>query len=63
MATLSYNAEVRHDGRVYTFTVPSLNIPVCQACGAKVFTEKVDEQLSAALRAHLYLLSTQGAER
>jgi DNA-binding transcriptional regulator YiaG len=57
MTAITYDAEVRHDGRVYTFTVPHLSIPVCQACGAKVFTEKVDEQITAALRAHYHLLT------
>lgn len=59
MNTLSYDAEVRHDGRLYTFTVPRLDIPVCQACGEKAFTEKVDEQINAALRAHLRLLTPE----
>ncbi len=57
MSTVSYDAEIRHDGRVYVFTIPQLNLPVCQACGEKVFTEKVDDQISAALRAHLCLLT------
>jgi putative zinc finger/helix-turn-helix YgiT family protein len=57
MATVSYDAEVRHDGRVYAFTVPQLNLPVCKACGEKVFTEKVDDQIGDALRAHLHLLT------
>jgi DNA-binding transcriptional regulator YiaG len=56
MATTSYDAEVRYDGRLYTFTVPALEIPICQACGAKVFTETVDGQINAALRSHLHLL-------
>src|SRR5271167_5243324 len=59
MGTVSYDAEVRHDGRVYAFTVPQLNLPVCQACGEKVFTEKVDDQIGAALRSHLHLLSPE----
>jgi len=54
-----YDAEIRHDGRLYTFTVPRLDMPVCQACGQKVFTEQVDEQLNAALRSHLYLLAPE----
>lgn len=57
MTTVSHDAEVRHDGRLYAFTVPRLQIPVCTACGKKVFTEKADEQVSAALRAHLHLLT------
>jgi putative zinc finger/helix-turn-helix YgiT family protein len=59
MTRMSYDAEVRHDGRLYTFTIPDLDIPVCQACGNKVFTEKVDDQISAALRSELDLLTPQ----
>src|SRR6266404_4932926 len=57
MGSVSYNAEIRHDGRVHAFTIPQLRLPVCQACGEKVFTEKVDDQKSNALRSHLHLLS------
>src|SRR4051812_9483441 len=57
LTTISYDAEVRHDGRLYTFTIPQLLIPVCQACGEKVFTEQVDEQVNVALRFHLHLLT------
>ena len=57
MGSVSYDAEIRHDGRVHTFTIPRLHLPVCQACGEKVFTEKVDDQISDALRSHLHLLS------
>jgi DNA-binding transcriptional regulator YiaG len=59
MSTISYNAEVRHDGRLHLFVVPKLKIPVCRACGEKVFTEKVDDQINAALRSHLHLLTPE----
>jgi putative zinc finger/helix-turn-helix YgiT family protein len=59
MTTVRYDPEVRHDGRLYSFTIPGLDIPVCQACGEKVFTEKVDEQINAALRSHLHLLTQE----
>jgi DNA-binding transcriptional regulator YiaG len=59
MATISYDAEVRHDGRVYAFTVPNLSLPICGACGTKVFTEKVDDQINVALRENLRLLTPQ----
>ena len=59
MATVSYDAEIRHDGRVYAFTIPHLALPICQVCGERVFTVKVDEQISAALRSHLRLLSPE----
>ena len=57
MATTEYNAEVRHDGRLYTFTISDLELPVCRECGERVFTEKVDAQVNDALRVHLNLLT------
>jgi putative zinc finger/helix-turn-helix YgiT family protein len=57
MTTTRYRAEVRHDGRLHTFTIPALEIAACRACGEKVFTEKVDAQINDALRAHLHLLT------
>ncbi len=59
MTRIRYDAEVQHDGRLYTFTIPNLDIPVCQACGNKVFTGGVDDQISAALRSHLHLLTPE----
>jgi hypothetical protein len=55
LTTIRYEAEVRHDGRMHTFAIPDLQIPVCQDCGAKVFTEKVDDQITAALAGSLRL--------
>ena len=57
MTTIEYEAEVRHDGRLYAFTVPNLRIPVCRACGEKVFTDDVDRQVNDALRAHLQVFA------
>ncbi len=57
LAKTNYDAEVRHDGRLHKFTVADLELPVCQACGEKVFTEKVDAQVADALHAHLNLLT------
>jgi transcriptional regulator with XRE-family HTH domain len=59
MQTTRFDAEVRHDGRVYAFPITHLEIPVCQACGEKVFTERVDAQINAALRSHLRLLTPE----
>ena len=56
-ATTNYAAEVRYDGRLHTFTIADLELPVCQACGERVFTEKVDAQINDALRGHLNLLT------
>ena len=55
----SYAAEVRHDDRLHTFTVLDLELPICRACGEKVFTEEADLQISAALRSHLNLLTPE----
>ena len=41
-ATIEYAAEVRHDGRLYAFAMPNLEIPVCRAGGEKVFTEDIE---------------------
>jgi DNA-binding transcriptional regulator YiaG len=59
MAVASYDAEVKYDGRLYTINVPKLDIPICQACEAKVYTEKVDEQINAALHSQLHLLTPE----
>lgn len=59
LARVAYDAEVRHDGRLYEFTIPQLDCPVCQACGVKVFTEVVDDQVNRAFRAHLNLLTPE----
>ncbi len=57
--TTEYEVEVRHDGRLYKFTVRDLKLPICQACGEKVFTEDVDDQVNDALRSYLNLLTPE----
>lgn len=57
--TISYTATVRHDGREYAIKVPRLTLPVCRNCGEKRFTEDVDDQINAALRTDLQLLTPQ----
>lgn len=57
MTSVSYDAEVRHDGRSYTFNVPKLEIMICEACNEKVFTGEVDSQINLAFRKHAGLLS------
>ena len=57
MATTDHEARVRHDGRLHVFTIANLQLPICGSCDEKVFTEKVDRQVSAALRSHLNLLA------
>lgn len=57
LATINYDAEVRYENQLHQFNIPKLDIPICQACGEKVFTEKVDAQVNIALRAYLNLLT------
>ena len=58
-ATIPYDAEVKHDGRLYAFHIPSLAVNKCGACGEVLFGNVTDEQISQALREHLTLLSPQ----
>ena len=57
LATIAYDAEVRHDGRLHQFKIAELHAPVCRACKKMVVTEAVDDQLNAALRTHLSYLA------
>ncbi len=59
-ACVSYDAEVGHNGTIHTITIASIEIPICRSCGQKVFTEKVDAQINAALEAQLRTLPPQG---
>lgn len=59
MTAAPYEQEIRHDGRLYAFKLERLDIPVCRACGEKVFTEEVDDQIHAALRSDLRLLTPE----
>jgi DNA-binding transcriptional regulator YiaG len=57
--TIAYDAEVRHDGRLYHFHIAALPIDKCQKCGEEFFTNRTDEQISAGLRNHLGLLQPE----
>ena len=57
--TMPYTTEVKHDGRMYKLTIPALTIPKCRACGELVFSNSVDDQIMAALRSHLNLLTPE----
>jgi len=58
-ATIPYDAEVKHDGRLYRFHIPALQVNQCAACGETFFTNSTDDQISQALRDHLSLLSPE----
>ncbi len=64
---IDYPAEVNYDGRLVSFVAKAIEIPICENCGDKRFTIDVDDQINAALCAHLGLLTPdqirEGIER
>ena len=58
-ATIAYDAEVKHDGRLHAFHVPRLQINKCGACGEVLFSNVSNDQVTQALREHLVLLSPE----
>lgn len=52
-----YALKVRYDDSLVPVAVCGIEIPTCQNCGEKVITLDVDEQVNAALRRQLLLLS------
>ena len=58
-ATTPYAADVKHDGRLHHIEIPELTIPKCRACGEVVFNYDADDQIMAALRSHLNLLTPE----
>jgi DNA-binding transcriptional regulator YiaG len=59
MGKTGYAAEVLHDDRLHSFTIPELELPICRSCREEVFTEDADLQIGAALRSHLNLLTPE----
>lgn len=59
LATISYTAKISHDGRRHEFEIPDLRVAKCQSCGELLFSVSADEQVEAALRAHLRLLAPE----
>jgi len=49
-AVVPYECLCNVDGVLHRVTIDALKIPVCGACGEKVFTVEVDEQVQAHLR-------------
>ena len=49
-AVVPYECLCNVDGVLYRVTIDALKIPICGACGGKVFTVAVDEQVQTHLR-------------
>ena len=58
-AAIHYDARVKHDNCLYTFSIPDLHVLQCRSCGDILFDDVTDDQISQALREHLGLLSPQ----
>lgn len=58
-ATIPYNAEVKHDGKLHKFHISKLNVNKCQSCGEEFFSTSTDEQISASLRSVIGLLQPE----
>ena len=56
-ATIPYAVKVNHDGVSRVIEIPRLEVPRCQSCGELVFDNAADEQINAALRSELRLLT------
>jgi putative zinc finger/helix-turn-helix YgiT family protein len=52
-----WEGDIKHDGRSYRLSLPRLSVPICRACGEVVFDENADDQVNAALRSKVGLLS------
>ena len=51
LATISYQTERRHEGRLIAIAIPDLTVPKCASCGELVFNYVADEQILAAVTA------------
>lgn len=56
---IDFSLQVNHEGRLHAIVVPGLRVPVCAACGERVFTSEADDVIEAAVRQQLHLLTRQ----
>ena len=57
LATIPYDAQVKHDGHLYCFHIPALHVNKCQNCNLVTFDSTTDEEISQGLRDERHLLS------
>ena len=53
---MSYDAEAKHEGKLYAFPISDLPFLQCGKCDAKGFDDQTNEAISSGLRSHLGLL-------
>ena len=62
-ASTSYTGQVKYDGQLYSVNIQALEILTCRVCGERVFTNRVEESISQALRGQLHLLTPEQINR
>ena len=55
-ATIAYDAQIKHDGKVHSFHIPALPVDQCNECRELFFTNVSSDAKSDGLRKHLGLL-------
>ena len=58
-AVISCDLERNHDGKLYRLHIPELRVHRCGKCGEMLFDQEADEQVLAALRMEIGLLSPE----
>jgi putative zinc finger/helix-turn-helix YgiT family protein len=56
---VDYTTTIEHDGRAYTVTVPSLELPKCRNCGKLVMVDAANRRISEAFRREVGLLTPE----
>jgi DNA-binding transcriptional regulator YiaG len=56
---MPYKATARFDGQLYELDIPDLQIAKCSNCGELDFSNRTDDQITAAFRNHWRLLAPQ----
>jgi len=51
LATIAYQTERLHEGRLVAVEIPDLEVPKCASCGELVFNYTADEQILTAVKA------------
>lgn len=46
----NYQTKIKHNGKVYSVTVPEFHVPQCGSCGEMVFGNDAEEQIDRAFR-------------
>jgi hypothetical protein len=54
--TITLEIEQRYQGQVYPLVLENFSMPVCRACGERIYTEDADREINDRFRDHLRLL-------